>query len=130
MGDTRTQSGEWWFLPHSKIIFALSDRVPLLLFPLQGICGYFMMVLTFLSALLAVRLYSVGSFRGFLKLRLARQLIVFTLIDSWLFCWASAVILFGVGSSLNHTACEIGIWWCIAREYQRLLSCCILEALR
>lgn len=73
-----------------------------------------MIVLSFLSALLAVRLYSVGSFRGFVRLRLARQLIVFTLLDSWLFCWASAVILFGVGSALNHTACEIGIWWCIA----------------
>lgn len=88
----------------------------MLVLTLQAICGYFMLVLSLLSALLAVRLYSVASIRGFIRLRLARQLIVFTLVDSWLFCWASAVILFGVGSSLNHTACEIGIWWCIACE--------------
>lgn len=30
-----------------------------------------------------------------------------------IFLWASAVLLLGVGTSMNAIACAVGIWWCI-----------------
>ena len=83
------------------------------LFVFQLICAYFLLILTHLSALCSIRLAHIGSFKAFGRLGFARKVIVLTLVDSWLFAYASALLLFGVGSSLDWAACEVGIWWCI-----------------
>lgn len=61
-------------------------------------------MLTHITVLCALRIAGIGSWRNFCKSSLARKLILFTLIDSWLFAYASAVLLFGVGSSLNDVS--------------------------
>jgi len=81
----------------------------------QIICVYFLIVLSHLTALTAFRVRSVGTYKNLLRISFARQLIIFTLVDSWLFAFASATLLFGVGSSYDTAACDVGIWLCIVR---------------
>lgn len=79
----------------------------------QGVCVVFLLVIALLSALLMQRVSKMGSWSGLRRAGYTRLLVVALLFDSWLFAFASAVVLFGVDSGLNDIACAVGIWWCI-----------------
>lgn len=79
----------------------------------QLICAYFLVCLTVLTILCTLRIASLESWRKFKRVSLARKLILLTLLDSWLFTFASALVLFGIGSALSQATCELGIWSCI-----------------
>lgn len=77
----------------------------------QLLCAYFLLVLALLSALNVIRLLGVGvNWERWTTISMARKLVVFTLLDSWLFCYCSAVLLFGVDAGLDQIACEVGVW--------------------
>ncbi len=40
-------------------------------------------------------------------------MVIATLGASFLFLFASAILVLGVGTSVSQIACEVGIWWCI-----------------
>ncbi|KAI5480989.1 hypothetical protein MNV49_006175 [Pseudohyphozyma bogoriensis] len=47
------------------------------------------------------------------SLSLAKLLVIALLVDSFLFVFTSAIIIFGVGTSYTDISCQVGIWWCI-----------------
>ncbi|KAK4049734.1 hypothetical protein OIO90_005315 [Microbotryomycetes sp. JL221] len=51
--------------------------------------------------------------RSFRDMSIVKMLVLLTLIDSFIFLWASAIIVLGVGTSYSEVACAVGIWWCI-----------------
>lgn len=53
------------------------------------------------------------SIRGFIDLPFVKKLVVLILLVSLVFTQLSAVILLGVGSSFNASACAAGIWVCL-----------------
>ncbi|GAA6059162.1 hypothetical protein JCM10212_005507 [Sporobolomyces blumeae] len=63
-----------------------------------------------LSALLAKRWLGWTTIK---RLPVAKLLVLAVLADSFLFIFASAVIVLGVGTSFSPIACKLGIWWCI-----------------
>ncbi|GAA5879099.1 hypothetical protein JCM1840_004526 [Sporobolomyces johnsonii] len=71
--------------------------------------GYLLSVAT-LSALFARRWAGWSQLKRF---PVAKLMVLALLVDSLLFIFASAIILLGVGSSLNHAACSASIWYCI-----------------
>jgi hypothetical protein len=42
-----------------------------------------------------------------------KLMVLTTLGASFLFLFASAILVLGVGTSVSQIACEVGIWWCI-----------------
>ncbi|GAA5928949.1 hypothetical protein JCM1841_006427 [Sporobolomyces salmonicolor] len=71
--------------------------------------GYLLSLAT-LSALFARRWVGWSQLK---RIPIAKAMVIALLADSLLFIFASAVILLGVGTSLNHAACNAAIWYCI-----------------
>ncbi|KAM0791970.1 hypothetical protein ACM66B_000473 [Microbotryomycetes sp. NB124-2] len=54
------------------------------------------------------------SWRAFRDMSIVKFLVLCVMADSFIFLWASAIIVLGVGTSYSEVACAVGIWWCIA----------------
>ncbi|KAK4052155.1 hypothetical protein OIV83_002450 [Microbotryomycetes sp. JL201] len=54
------------------------------------------------------------SWRAFRDMSIVKLLVLLVMLDSFVFLWASAIIVLGVGTSFSEVACAVGIWWCIA----------------
>ncbi|ORY90700.1 hypothetical protein BCR35DRAFT_245923, partial [Leucosporidium creatinivorum] len=53
------------------------------------------------------------TFDRFRSMSIVKALVLCTMVDSFIFVWASAILLFGVGTSFSGAACSVAIIWCI-----------------
>ncbi|KAJ6581571.1 hypothetical protein B0H19DRAFT_512771 [Mycena capillaripes] len=93
--------------------------MPPLLFPSTGLQCLSALIhflgITVLTHFLSRRLAAenLGSWNALSRLRWPRLCTLIVFLDSWLFLFASGILIFGVGLETHKTGCSAGIYLCI-----------------
>lgn len=76
------------------------------------LCAYFLTIVCIFTCFVTVRLSAVG-FKRIRRLSFARLLLLFVLVDSYLFGFCTTLMLFGVNPASSPRSCSATMWICV-----------------